>query len=192
MKHILNNISQEEKNSILEQHSGGMKIRTERFNDLLESKMGDVKPLINESMSMDDIVSKAKNVTPVPGLIDDVKECVMSNDLTTIKNFMDSVGDSPIEQKLTLFLSILTLVVLGVIAPIALTVAASTIGVIEVWFSIEEEKRETFKSDLTKLIDCLGNKVDDSGKLKYPNLKKDTKTPPPTPKQGTFPPSLKF
>jgi hypothetical protein len=52
MKHILNNISQEEKNSILEQHSGGMKIRSERFNDLLESKMGNVKPLINETSSL--------------------------------------------------------------------------------------------------------------------------------------------
>jgi hypothetical protein len=48
MKHILNNISQEEKNRILEQHSGGKTIDTSKFKRLLESTMGDVKPLIAE------------------------------------------------------------------------------------------------------------------------------------------------
>jgi hypothetical protein len=48
MKHILNNISQEEKNRILEQHTGGKSIDTTRFKDLLESKSGNVKPLIME------------------------------------------------------------------------------------------------------------------------------------------------
>ncbi len=42
------------------------------------------------------------------------------------------------------------------------------------------------------MIDCLGSKVDGNGKVKYPNLKKGTQTPPPTPKQGTFPSSLKM
>ena len=48
MKHLLNNISQEEKNRILEQHRGGMSIDTTRFKALLESTMGNVKPLIME------------------------------------------------------------------------------------------------------------------------------------------------
>ena len=48
MKHLLNNISQEEKNRILEQHRGGMSIDTTRFKVLLESTMGNVKPLISE------------------------------------------------------------------------------------------------------------------------------------------------
>jgi hypothetical protein len=48
MKHILNNISQEEKNRILEQHRGGKSIDTTRFKALLESTMGNVKPLIVE------------------------------------------------------------------------------------------------------------------------------------------------
>jgi len=48
MKHTLNNISQEEKNRILEQHTGGKSIDTTRFKDLLESKSGNVKPLIME------------------------------------------------------------------------------------------------------------------------------------------------
>ena len=48
MKHILNNLSEEEKNSIREQHTGGMKVMTESFSKLVNSKLGDVKPLVNE------------------------------------------------------------------------------------------------------------------------------------------------
>jgi hypothetical protein len=48
MKHILNNLSSQEKNRILEQHSGGKTIDTSNFKRLLESKLGNVKPLINE------------------------------------------------------------------------------------------------------------------------------------------------
>ena len=46
MKHLLNNLSEEEKNSIREQHEGGMKLDTSRFKTLLEGKSGDVKPLV--------------------------------------------------------------------------------------------------------------------------------------------------
>lgn len=49
MKHLLNNLSEEEKNSIREQHSGGMKVNTERFKSLLESTLGNVKPLVESS-----------------------------------------------------------------------------------------------------------------------------------------------
>jgi hypothetical protein len=48
MKHLLNNLSKEEKNSIIEQHEGGMKLDTSRFRTLLESKSGDVKPLVEQ------------------------------------------------------------------------------------------------------------------------------------------------
>ena len=48
MKHILNNLSAEEKNSILEQHTGGMKVMTENFSKLINSKLGDSKPLVEE------------------------------------------------------------------------------------------------------------------------------------------------
>jgi hypothetical protein len=48
MKHILNNLSEVEKNSIREQHKGGMKVMTESFSKLLNSKLGDVKPLVSE------------------------------------------------------------------------------------------------------------------------------------------------
>ena len=46
MKHLLNNLSEEEKNSIREQHEGGMKLETSRFKTLLENKSGNVKPLV--------------------------------------------------------------------------------------------------------------------------------------------------
>ena len=48
MKHILNNLTEEEKNSIREQHTGGMKVMTENFNKLINSKLGDSKPLVKE------------------------------------------------------------------------------------------------------------------------------------------------
>ena len=48
MKHILNNLTEQEKNAIREQHTGGMKVSTDRFNQLLESKLGDSKPLVSE------------------------------------------------------------------------------------------------------------------------------------------------
>jgi hypothetical protein len=48
MKHILNNLSNEEKNSIREQHTGGMKVMTENFSRLMKAKLGDAKPLVSE------------------------------------------------------------------------------------------------------------------------------------------------
>jgi hypothetical protein len=53
MKHLLNNLSQEEKNRILEQHSGGKIIDTSKFKRLLESKLGDSKPLVMEQVTGD-------------------------------------------------------------------------------------------------------------------------------------------
>ena len=49
MKHLLNNLSEEEKNAIREQHTGGMKVVTENFKKLINAKSGDVKPLVNEA-----------------------------------------------------------------------------------------------------------------------------------------------
>ena len=48
MKHLLNNLSEEEKNSIREQHTGGMQVNNGRFNSLLENKLGNSKPLVSE------------------------------------------------------------------------------------------------------------------------------------------------
>lgn len=48
MKHILNDLSEEEKNRIREQHTGGKKIVIENFNKLVNTKLGDAKPFLNE------------------------------------------------------------------------------------------------------------------------------------------------
>ncbi len=51
MKHILNDLTEQEKNAIREQHTGGMKVSSDKFNQLLESKLGDVKPILSEQKS---------------------------------------------------------------------------------------------------------------------------------------------
>jgi len=48
MKHLLNNMTESEKNAIREQHTGGMKVSIDNFSKLVESKLGNVKPLVNE------------------------------------------------------------------------------------------------------------------------------------------------
>jgi len=48
MKHILNNLSEQEKNAIREQHTGGMKLMNEKFHKLVNSKLGDSKPFLAE------------------------------------------------------------------------------------------------------------------------------------------------
>jgi peptidoglycan hydrolase-like protein with peptidoglycan-binding domain len=48
MKHILNDLSSDEKNRILEQYNGEKTIDVKNFKRLLESQLGNVKPLISE------------------------------------------------------------------------------------------------------------------------------------------------
>ena len=48
MKHILNEMSEEERNSIRSQHTGSLQVQTEKFKALVEKKLGEAKPLINE------------------------------------------------------------------------------------------------------------------------------------------------
>jgi len=48
MKHILNNLTEEEKKSIREQHTGGIKIVNENFSKLINATLGDSKPLVSE------------------------------------------------------------------------------------------------------------------------------------------------
>jgi hypothetical protein len=54
MKHLLNDLSSEEKNRIREQHEGGMVVDNSKFKKLLESKLGDVKLLVTEEMTTND------------------------------------------------------------------------------------------------------------------------------------------
>jgi len=62
MKHLLNDMSSEEKNSILEQHTGGKQINTTRFKSLLESTLGNAKPLVNEEEMDDEVVVNVNDI----------------------------------------------------------------------------------------------------------------------------------
>jgi len=57
MKHLLNDLTEQEKNSIREQHTGGMKVVTENFSKLINAKSGNVKPLVNEQPEDDNQTS---------------------------------------------------------------------------------------------------------------------------------------
>ncbi len=63
MKHLLNNLTESQKKTIREQYKGGMKIDTSRFKKLLESTLGDVKPLIFET----DTNTTTETTRPVTG-----------------------------------------------------------------------------------------------------------------------------
>ena len=51
MKHLLNDMTEKEKNAIREQHTDRIKIDTSRFKSLMESKLGDVKTLVEQPTS---------------------------------------------------------------------------------------------------------------------------------------------
>jgi hypothetical protein len=75
MKHLLNDLSEEVKNSIREQHTGGMKVVTENFSKLINSKSGDVKTLVNEEDEDDDtgvVVDSTKIPTEDMKCFDDI------------------------------------------------------------------------------------------------------------------------
>lgn len=70
MKHILNNLSEEEKNSIREQHEGGKKIVIENFKNLIETKSGDVKLFLNSKT----IIEEGEGIVPIHSVSDYTKE----------------------------------------------------------------------------------------------------------------------
>lgn len=96
MKHLLNNLSIEEKNRIREQHEGGMSVNTSKFKKLIESKSGNVKPLIMERGTQSPAVQTAEKVSLPPesqsqvldtGLqIDCVKKVILKNNIPLIKD----------------------------------------------------------------------------------------------------------
>ena len=77
MKHLLNNISEEEKNSILEQHTGGMKIFNENFNKMVNKKLGHVS-LYEQAETTDD--SSTFSTKKISELSDTDKERLRNSD----------------------------------------------------------------------------------------------------------------
>ena len=73
MKHLLNNLSEEEKNSIREQHTGGMNVVSENFSKLINARLGDVRNYINEQ---EERFNFDFNVDSLPELYEKVKDDV--------------------------------------------------------------------------------------------------------------------
>jgi hypothetical protein len=97
MKHLLNNMSEEEKNSIREQHTGGMKVYNEKFKSLLESKQGDVKPILTEAAQAESMIAAAKDKISGgqkadPKVQSQIKECITKNQLTSLMFLTTSAG----------------------------------------------------------------------------------------------------
>jgi len=70
MKHILNDLTEQEKNAIREQHTGGMKVIIENFSKLTNSKLGDSKPLVAEQIQ-DRIVPSGPSPSAKPQVVKD-------------------------------------------------------------------------------------------------------------------------
>lgn len=73
MKHLLNNMTEEEKNSIREQHVGGMKVMTENFSKLTNSKSGDIKSFLNEQPSNPQPSSDSTYTFPIDVMVSENK-----------------------------------------------------------------------------------------------------------------------
>jgi len=112
MKHLLNNISEEEKNSILEQHKGGMEILNENFNKMVNKKLGHVE-LFEQQSNMSDgkecevprdcaLTIKNSNLVDIfiknkKAIFDNLGIKPMTN-LTRFKNYLSRQIDSKVKS----------------------------------------------------------------------------------------------
>ena len=98
MKHILNDLSEQEKNSIREQHTGGMKVMTESFSKLINSKLGDSKPLVSEQTVLGrlgnnveilgGLLKNLSNTLP-PVILGNMAKSAISGDAKTFNQVLD-------------------------------------------------------------------------------------------------------
>ena len=89
MKHILNNLTEAEKNAIREQHTGGMKVMTEKFSKLTNSKLGDVKPINEQILPASSPSALAKSVSkPIVGMLPQIKACVAQGGYPKLTEFL--------------------------------------------------------------------------------------------------------
>lgn len=98
MKHLLNDLSEQEKNSIREQHTGGMKVMTESFSKLVNSKLGDSKPLVSEQTALGrfgnnvevlgGLLKNLSNTLP-PVILGNMAKSAISGDAKTFNQVLD-------------------------------------------------------------------------------------------------------
>ena len=86
MKHLLNDLSPEEKNNILKQHTGGKQIDTSRFKTLSESKSGDIKPILNGHISKGNISETDMKIDPFTLVATDKGNLKITNNSTKISH----------------------------------------------------------------------------------------------------------
>jgi hypothetical protein len=55
MKHLLNNLTEQEKNAIRSQYTGSLNVVTENFKKLINSKLGDVKTILSEKTDIEPV-----------------------------------------------------------------------------------------------------------------------------------------
>jgi hypothetical protein len=88
MKHLLNNLTEEEKNRIRGQHKDSIKVMTENFSRLINSKSGEIKPLVSEQEEpMSDVgsavaryvVKPGDNLTKIAKMVNSTVEELMKN-----------------------------------------------------------------------------------------------------------------
>ena len=114
MKHLLNNLSEQEKNAIREQHTGGMKLSNEKFSKLISSRLGDVRTLVKEEdegmemsqgINVNDILDMAhkfvmENCPEGPKNAEKYMECVNELDRLfsyVIRNLKGNVVDTALD-----------------------------------------------------------------------------------------------
>ncbi len=88
MKHILNNLTEEEKNAIREQHSGGMKVMTEKFSKLTNSKLGDVKLISEQPIPTKPSALATSMSKPIVGMLPQIKACVAQGEYPKLSEFL--------------------------------------------------------------------------------------------------------
>ena len=80
MKHLLNNMSESEKRAIREQHVGGMRIINEKFDKLINSKLGNVRPILEEPEQFGKIRTQVTNIKTQEKTYFDIIEVFRTSD----------------------------------------------------------------------------------------------------------------
>jgi hypothetical protein len=101
MKHLLNDLTEKEKNSIREQHTGGMKVVTENFSKLINAKSGEAKSFLKEESDFKGELSYADEtdlmIAPIMNIIKPVYEKYglegVSDFLSDIIGMIGDLGD---------------------------------------------------------------------------------------------------
>lgn len=78
MKHILNDLSSEERSSILEQHQGTMKVNTENFSKLVNNKLGNSKPFLTEEEENKETICRPDELEKVLSVLESARKFTLT------------------------------------------------------------------------------------------------------------------